>query len=77
MRRGNADELLIQIYRTDLGSYLHHLQRANEITGARLNTLHNLHFYLNLMKEMREAIAAGTFDAWKIQFKADRARGID
>ncbi|MBJ7264462.1 MAG: tRNA guanosine(34) transglycosylase Tgt [Burkholderiaceae bacterium] len=58
-------------------AYLHHLQRANEITGARLNTLHNLHFYLNIMKEMREAIAAGTFDAWKIQFKADRARGID
>ena len=58
-------------------AYLHHLQRANEITGARLNTLHNLHFYLNIMKEMREAIAAGTFEAWKVQFKTDRARGID
>jgi queuine tRNA-ribosyltransferase len=58
-------------------AYLHHLQRANEIAGARLNTLHNLHFYLNLMKEMRAAIAAGTFEDWKIQFKTDRTRGID
>ncbi|HTJ98922.1 MAG TPA: tRNA guanosine(34) transglycosylase Tgt, partial [Bordetella sp.] len=58
-------------------AYLHHLQRANEITGARLNTLHNLHFYLTLMGEMREAIAAGRFDAWRAQFAADRARGVD
>jgi queuine tRNA-ribosyltransferase len=58
-------------------AYLHHLQRANEITGARLNTLHNLHFYLILMEEMREAIAAGRFDAWRAQFAADRARGVD
>jgi len=58
-------------------AYLHHLQRSNEISGARLNTLHNLHFYLALMGEMREAIAAGRFEDWKIQFKADSARGID
>ncbi|CAB3702159.1 tRNA guanosine(34) transglycosylase Tgt [Achromobacter marplatensis] len=58
-------------------AYLHHLQRANEITGARLNTLHNLHFYLTIMKEMREAIAEGRFDAWRAQFAADRARGIE
>ena len=58
-------------------AYLHHLQRANEITGARLNTLHNLHFYLGLMREMREAIAEGRFEAWRGQFLADRARGID
>lgn len=54
-------------------SYLHHLQRANEITGARLNTLHNLHFYLTIMAEMREAIANGTFNAWRVQFLQDRA----
>lgn len=54
-------------------SYLHHLQRANEITGARLNTLHNLHFYLTIMAEMREAIAKGTFNAWRTQFAKDRA----
>lgn len=58
-------------------AYLHHLQRANEITGARLNTLHNLHFYLKIMEEMREAIAEGRFQAWREAFAADRARGID
>jgi queuine tRNA-ribosyltransferase len=54
-------------------SYLHHLQRSNEITGSRLNTLHNLHFYLTIMQEMREAIVAGTFQAWRMQFARDRA----
>ncbi len=54
-------------------AYLHHLQRANEITGARLNTLHNLHFYLQIMAEMREAIAAGTFSAWRETFARDRS----
>jgi queuine tRNA-ribosyltransferase len=54
-------------------SYLHHLQRANEINGARLNTVHNLHFYLTIMAEMRQAIANGTFQAWRTQFASDRA----
>lgn len=58
-------------------AYLHHLQKANEITGARLNTLHNLHFYLKIMDEMREAIAGGTFDAWRRQFAENRSRGIE
>ena len=58
-------------------AYLHHLQRANEITGARLNTLHNLRFYLRIMAEMREAIAEGRFEAWREAFARDRARGID
>ena len=40
-------------------AYLYHLQKANEILGARLNTIHNLHYYLQLMRELREAIAAG------------------
>jgi queuine tRNA-ribosyltransferase len=44
-------------------AYLHHLQRVNEILGARLNTLHNLHFYQRLMRELREAVAGGTLDA--------------
>jgi queuine tRNA-ribosyltransferase len=39
-------------------AYLHHLQRMNEILGARLNTLHNLHYYQELMRSLREAIAA-------------------
>ena len=38
--------------------YLHHLQRVNEILGARLNTIHNLHYYLTLAAELRAAIAA-------------------
>jgi queuine tRNA-ribosyltransferase len=40
-------------------AYLHHLQKANEILGARLNTLHNLHFYQELMRELRAAIECG------------------
>jgi len=40
-------------------AYLHHLQRVNEILGAHLNTVHNLHFYQQLMGELRHAIAAG------------------
>lgn len=58
-------------------AYLHHLQKSNEITGARLNTLHNLHFYLNLMQEMRTAIEQGQFEQWRTQFARDRARGIE
>jgi queuine tRNA-ribosyltransferase len=44
-------------------AYLHHLQRTGEILGARLNTLHNLHYYQRLMRELRAAIAAGRFAA--------------
>lgn len=58
-------------------SYLHHLQRAREITGARLNTLHNLHYYLSIMQQMRDAIERGEFEAWRARFHKDRARGID
>lgn len=58
-------------------AYLHHLQRAREITGARLNTMHNLHYYLTLMQEMRDAIEEGRFGAWRTQFHQDRARGIE
>jgi queuine tRNA-ribosyltransferase len=54
-------------------SYLHHLQKSNEITGSRLNTVHNLHFYLTIMSEMRQAIENGNFQAWQAQFARDRA----
>ena len=40
-------------------AYLHHLQRVNEILGSHLNTVHNLHFYQQLMGELRQAIDAG------------------
>ncbi|NLP33216.1 MAG: tRNA guanosine(34) transglycosylase Tgt [Oligella ureolytica] len=58
-------------------AYLHHLHRANEITGARLNTLHNLHYYLTLMEEMRNALEQNQFDQWQEQFHKDRAKGIE
>lgn len=58
-------------------AYLHHLDRANEILGARLNTLHNLHYYLSLMRTMREAIEVGQFARFEQNFHADRHRGVD
>jgi queuine tRNA-ribosyltransferase len=53
-------------------AYLHHLHRANEILGARLNTTHNLHYYLELMAGLREAIAAGSLAAFRERFAAGR-----
>jgi queuine tRNA-ribosyltransferase len=57
-------------------AYLHHLHRSKEILGARLNTIHNLHYYLNLMQEIRDAIDGDRFHAFRLQFNADRARGV-
>lgn len=56
-------------------AYLHHLQRANEILGARLNTIHNLFYYQELMREMRAAIENNQFAAFRLKFKAERASG--
>jgi queuine tRNA-ribosyltransferase len=58
-------------------AYLHHLHRVNEILGARLNTLHNLQFYLDMMRDLRTAIEADGFAAWAASFRAARAKGID
>lgn len=58
-------------------SYLHHLQKANEILGAQLNTIHNLHFYLELMGEIRTALANGIFSVWKDGFYRQRQRGVE
>ena len=52
-------------------AYLRHLIMAKEILGIRLATLHNLHFMLNLMREIREAILAGAFSALKKEFLAN------
>ena len=49
-------------------SYLHHLDKCNEMLGAQLNTIHNLRFYQNLMAEMRKALTEGTFDAFLTDF---------
>lgn len=58
-------------------AYLHHLQKVNEILGARLNTIHNLHYYLHLMQEIRDALDADCFEEWKAEFYENRARGVD
>ena len=57
-------------------AYLHHLHRSGEILGARLNTIHNLHYYLQLMKQMRDAIDGARFQVFAAQFEADRSRGV-
>jgi queuine tRNA-ribosyltransferase len=57
-------------------AYLHHLDRCGEMLGPMLTSIHNLHFYLNLMRELRQALDEGRFEAWRAQFKADRQRGV-
>ncbi len=52
-------------------SYLRHLQQCNEILGARLATLHNLHFYQTLMARMRAAIEAGSFAAFAAEHERE------
>ncbi|HEC17994.1 MAG TPA: tRNA guanosine(34) transglycosylase Tgt [Gammaproteobacteria bacterium] len=55
-------------------SYLRHLDKTGEILGARLNTIHNLHYYQDLMRELRAAIAAGTLDDFVTGFYAGLGR---
>ena len=57
-------------------AYLHHLDRCGEMLGPMLTSIHNLHYYLNLMAEIRAALDAGRLGAWVAQFRADRARGV-
>lgn len=57
-------------------AYLHHLDRCGEMLGPMLTSIHNLHFYLNLMNEIRTALDAKAFAAYQNQFAADRARGV-
>jgi queuine tRNA-ribosyltransferase len=57
-------------------AYLHHLDRCGEMLGPMLTTIHNLHYYLNLMKEVRQSLDEGRFAAFQQQFAADRARGV-
>ncbi|WP_281661530.1 tRNA guanosine(34) transglycosylase Tgt [Microvirgula aerodenitrificans] len=56
-------------------AYLHHLHRAGEILGAQLNTIHNLHYYQQLMAEMRQAIEDDRFADYEAGFHERRARG--
>ncbi len=58
-------------------AYLHHLERCGEMLAPMLASIHNLHYYVNLMREVRLALDEGRFEAWRRQFHADRQRGID
>ena len=55
-------------------AYLRHLYVAREMTAATLNTLHNLHFYLDTMQRMREAIRSGSFDVFRQAFHRTYSR---
>jgi queuine tRNA-ribosyltransferase len=57
-------------------AYLHHLDRCGEMLGPMLTSIHNLHYYLNLMREVREAIEVGDFAGCAANFRRDRARGV-
>jgi queuine tRNA-ribosyltransferase len=58
-------------------AYLHHLDRCGEMLGPMLASIHNLHYYVNLMRELRQALDEGRFEAFRAQFLADRAGGVD
>jgi queuine tRNA-ribosyltransferase len=57
-------------------SYLRHLFQAGEIFGSRLLTIHNLHYYINLMRQMREAILAERFDEFRTAFYGSYATNM-
>jgi queuine tRNA-ribosyltransferase len=57
-------------------AYLHHLDRCNEILGARLNTIHNLRHYQVLMQGLRSAIEAGQLDSFVAEFYAKRGKEV-
>ena len=57
-------------------AYLHHLDRCGEMLGPMLASIHNLHYYANLMREIRAALDEGRFEAWRTRFAADRVRGV-
>jgi queuine tRNA-ribosyltransferase len=57
-------------------AYLHHLERCGEMLAPMLATIHNLHYYLGLMREIREALEQGRFAAFAAKFRLERARGV-
>ena len=56
-------------------AYLHHLQKVNEILGAQLNTIHYIHYYLNLMSEIRVALENNSFQEFIKDFEKNRQMG--
>ena len=57
-------------------AYLHHLDRCGEMLGPMLASIHNLHYYLNLMRDLREALDQGRFAPFAERFRADRSAGL-
>ena len=57
-------------------AYLHHLDRCGEMLSPMLTSVHNLHYYLNLMREVRDALDVGSFGAFVARFKAERGREV-
>ena len=57
-------------------AYLHHLDRCGEMLGPMLASVHNLHHYVNLMREVRHALDEGRFESFALQFRQDRSRGV-
>ena len=57
-------------------AYLHHLQKTNEILGAQLNTIHNIHYYINLMSEIRQSLDEDLFPEFVKEFHKNRALGV-
>ncbi|MDY0162113.1 tRNA guanosine(34) transglycosylase Tgt [Desulfobotulus sp.] len=57
-------------------AYLRHLYKSRELLAYRLNTLHNIHYYLDLMRKMRAAILENRFRAFRATFLEDRSRGL-
>jgi len=57
-------------------SYLHHLQRVNEMLGARLNTLHNLHYYQELMRTLRAAIEGARLADFLVDFQQAQGKSV-
>ena len=57
-------------------AYLHHLYKAGEILGMRLGAMHNLYFYNNLVKEIREALAEGRFEEYRKKYSVQMATRI-
>lgn len=55
-------------------AYLHHLFKIGEILGSRLNTIHNIHYYLQLMAEIRQAIDEGKFSQFEQRFHSERSQ---
>jgi queuine tRNA-ribosyltransferase len=60
--------------RTCSRAYLRHLFQANEINSSTLNTLHNLHFYLDTLRQIRDAIAFGRFESFRLAFHQSLSR---